>query len=105
MSENNNTKKVIKTYFVTNTFITSFPSDFINAKGEIFPCEAFKYLSGARPSIYERDIIDVWDNDELLCQLRTTNVDCVSVCNHCEYRRLWKIHNYNSPKGNGWCWV
>ena len=60
----------------------------INAKGEIFPCEAFKYLSGARPSIYERDIIDVWDNDELLRQLRTTNVDCVSVCNHCEYRQL-----------------
>ena len=34
MSENKNTKKVIKTYFITNTFITSFPSDFINAKGE-----------------------------------------------------------------------
>lgn len=60
----------------------------INAKGEIFPCEAFKYLRGSRPSIYERDIIDVWDNDELLCQLRTMNVDCVSVCNHCEYRQL-----------------
>lgn len=27
----------------------------INATGEIFPCEAFKYLKGSRPSIYKKN--------------------------------------------------
>lgn len=58
----------------------------INAYGEILPCEAFKYLHGQRPTIYQQDIGEVWQNDQLLNELRAIHVDSVSTCDACPYK-------------------
>lgn len=58
----------------------------INAYGEILPCEAFKYLHGQRPTIYQRDIGEVWQSDPLLNELRAVHVDSVSTCDVCPYK-------------------
>lgn len=58
----------------------------INAYGEILPCEAFKYLHGQRPTIYQQDIGEVWQNDQLLNELRAIHVDSVSICDACPYK-------------------
>ena len=58
----------------------------INAYGEILPCEAFKYLHGQRPTIYQQDIGEVWQNDPLLNELRAIHVDSVSTCDACPYK-------------------
>lgn len=58
----------------------------INAYGEILPCEAFKYLHGQRPTIYQHDICEVWQTDLLLKELRTLRLDEVSTCSACIYK-------------------
>lgn len=58
----------------------------INAYGEILPCEAFKYLHGQRPTIYQQDIGKVWQSDPLLNELRTIHVDSISTCDVCPYK-------------------
>lgn len=58
----------------------------INAYGEILPCEAFKYLHGQRPTICQQDIGEVWQNDQLLNELRAIHVDSVSICDACPYK-------------------
>lgn len=58
----------------------------INAYGEILPCEAFKYLHGQRPTIYQQDIDEVWRSDSLLNELRAIHVDSVSTCDACPYK-------------------
>lgn len=58
----------------------------INAYGEILPCEAFKYLHGQRPTIYQQDIGEVWQKDQLLNELRAIHVDSVSTCDACPYK-------------------
>lgn len=58
----------------------------INAYGEILPCEAFKYLHGRRPTIYDHDIREVWQNDPLLNELRAVHIDSVSTCSTCPYK-------------------
>lgn len=54
----------------------------ISALGEAFPCEAFKFLKGQRPSIYESSIRRIWENDSLLNELR--NLDYVENCSSCQ---------------------
>lgn len=58
----------------------------INAHGDILPCEAFKYLQGQRPTIYDNSIYDVWQNDILLQALREIDVDHSSICYSCQYK-------------------
>lgn len=58
----------------------------ISATGEYFPCEAFKYLRGQRPSIYDTALKDVWNNDSLLNQLRTMCIQDIETCNMCDLR-------------------
>ena len=58
----------------------------INAYGEILPCEAFKYLHGQRPTIYQHDIAEVWQNDPLLDELRDIDLNTVSTCCHCSHK-------------------
>ena len=59
----------------------------INAWGEYFPCEAFKFMHGQRPTIYNRDVKTEWENDPLLNALRGMKINDVSVCKTCEYRK------------------
>lgn len=55
----------------------------ISASGEVFPCEAFKFLKGTRPSIYQSTIKEIWYNDSLLYKLRSLNmIENCSVCEH-----------------------
>ncbi|MEM3594726.1 MAG: radical SAM protein [Candidatus Jordarchaeaceae archaeon] len=42
----------------------------ISSTGEVFPCEAFKFLRGSRRTIYGSNLIDLWNNDALLEKLR-----------------------------------
>lgn len=58
----------------------------LNAYGEILPCEAFKYLHGQRPTIYQHDIAEVWQNDPLLDELRDIDLNTVSTCCHCPHK-------------------
>lgn len=60
----------------------------INASGEVFPCEAFKYMKGKRPNIYDTDIADIWNNDALLNELRNMDIARIAVCAECEYSKL-----------------
>lgn len=47
----------------------------ISASGEVFPCEAFKFLRGTRPTIYNLQLRNIWLNDKLLNQLRALSDD------------------------------
>lgn len=58
----------------------------ISATGEYFPCEAFKYLKGERPSIYNTKLESVWKNDLLLSQLRHLKMGQISICKDCTLR-------------------
>lgn len=55
----------------------------INAHGEYFPCEAFKFMRGQRPTIYDTNIKTVWEKDALLNDLRKLRIEDISVCNSC----------------------
>ena len=59
----------------------------ISAKGEIFPCEAFKFLRGTRPTIYKHTLADVWENDRLLNELRNM-IGHRDSCVDCEFSLL-----------------
>ena len=58
----------------------------ISAAGEVFPCEAFKYMRGRRPTIYQKDIRDIWLRDPLLNRIRTIQLQNISVCKDCQYK-------------------
>lgn len=55
----------------------------ISATGEYFPCEAFKYLKGKRPTIYDTSIKDVWENDKLLNRIRNITIEQIGYCAKC----------------------
>ena len=57
----------------------------ISATGEVFPCEAFKSLKGARPDIYNYRISDIWNNDPLLNNIRNLDTTGVINCKSCMY--------------------
>ena len=59
----------------------------ISAKGEIFPCEAFKFLRGTRPTIYEHTLEEIWKNDRLLNELRNM-IGHRDSCVDCEFSLL-----------------
>lgn len=59
----------------------------INAWGEYFPCEAFKFMHGIRPTIYNRRLNIEWENDPLLKALREIDIDKVTVCSSCAYQK------------------
>lgn len=59
----------------------------ISAKGEIFPCEAFKFLRGTRPTIYQRTLKEVWENDQLLNEIRSM-IGHNDSCEGCEFGTL-----------------
>nr|DAK26539.1 MAG TPA: putative Fe-S oxidoreductase [Caudoviricetes sp.] len=59
----------------------------ISARGEIFPCEAFKFLRGTRPTIYKHTLEDVWENDRLLNDIRNM-LSQKDSCTDCEFARL-----------------
>lgn len=58
----------------------------ISATGECFPCEAFKYLKGLRPTIYENNLSSIWMNDSLLKQVRCLTVEQIEYCKSCDLR-------------------
>ena len=62
----------------------------INAYGEYMPCEAFKYMHGIRPTIYDTKIKEVWMNDTLLNALRHLQLKDVSICSNCPLRNNCK---------------
>jgi radical SAM protein with 4Fe4S-binding SPASM domain len=55
----------------------------ISATGEIFPCEAFKFLKGKRKKIYDYPLKELWFNDDLLNQLRNLHFKDISICSEC----------------------
>lgn len=55
----------------------------ISANGEVFPCEAFKFKKGTRPTIYNKTIRDIWENDKLLNDIRSTDQTGIEYCNDC----------------------
>lgn len=57
----------------------------INAYGECFPCEAFKFMRGHRPTIYDATIKDIWEKDVLLNELRKLHIEDISICNSCAF--------------------
>lgn len=61
----------------------------ISAKGEIFPCEAFKFLRGTRPTIYQKTLQELWDNDRLLSEIRSMigRNDSCAECEFCAFCR------------------
>ena len=59
----------------------------ISAKGEIFPCEAFKFLRGTRPTIYEHTLAEIWENDRLLNDIRDM-LEHKDSCADCEFSLL-----------------
>ena len=59
----------------------------ISARGEIFPCEAFKFLRGTRPTIYTSTLEDVWENDLLLNDIRKM-LGQKDSCANCEFSLL-----------------
>jgi radical SAM protein with 4Fe4S-binding SPASM domain len=63
----------------------------ISANGEVFPCEAFKFLRGSRSTIYTSTIEDIWNNDALLNRLRDLETSTIHGCSSCEY--------YNACRG------
>ena len=83
----------------------------INAKGEYFPCEAFKFLTGNRPTIYDVPVAEEWENDSLLNEMRNLRLGDVSVCSSCPMRNTCKggcagqrLHrNFSLKKGPDPC--
>lgn len=57
----------------------------INAYGEYFPCEAFKFMRGHRPTIYNTTIKEIWEKDVLLNELRKLHTKDISICNSCTF--------------------
>lgn len=55
----------------------------ISATGEFFPCEAFKYLKGTRPTIYTSSVKSIWENDELLNNIRKAKLSSLKHCHNC----------------------
>jgi radical SAM protein with 4Fe4S-binding SPASM domain len=56
----------------------------ISATGEIFPCEAFKWLKGTRNKIYDYTLKDLWVNDQLMNQLRNFTPENIEFCSDCQ---------------------
>lgn len=57
----------------------------ISPTGEVFPCEAFKYNKGKRPTIRNRPVLEIWHHDELLRNLRTITYQDIKICSTCEF--------------------
>jgi len=55
----------------------------ISASGEVFPCEAFKFLKGSRRKIYDLPLKELWYNDDLLSYLRNLHLQDIAVCSEC----------------------
>lgn len=73
--------------FLQNKKCTAgFDKLLISAHGEYFPCEAFKFLRGQRPSIYNTNLETVWEQDALLNEIRNTDIINISRCCTCELR-------------------
>ena len=58
----------------------------ISAKGEVFPCEAFKFLRGTRPTIYQSTLEEIWENDKLLNNIR--KISLPQICINCTFKRF-----------------
>lgn len=58
----------------------------ISASGEVFPCEAFKFLKGSRKKIYDYSLEDLWLNDDLLNHLRSLRLQDIAICSECSVR-------------------
>jgi radical SAM protein with 4Fe4S-binding SPASM domain len=58
----------------------------ISASGEVFPCEAFKFLKGSRKKIYDYSLEDLWYNDDLLRYLRGLRLKDITICSECILR-------------------
>ncbi|MDD4239540.1 MAG: radical SAM protein [Desulfotomaculaceae bacterium] len=55
----------------------------ISATGEVFPCEAFKFLKGKRNKIYDWPLEELWFNDDLLNKLRSLHLQDIVMCSEC----------------------
>ncbi|ABO49061.1 Radical SAM domain protein [Desulforamulus reducens MI-1] len=55
----------------------------ISASGEVFPCEAFKFLKGLRNNIHNTELRMIWKNDILLNHLRNISLKDIKVCGDC----------------------
>lgn len=56
----------------------------ISPTGEVFPCEAFKFLRGHRSTIYDSTLADLWNRDGLLKKLRLLKQqDSLKSCYGC----------------------
>lgn len=55
----------------------------ISASGEIFPCEAFKYLKGKMTKIYDYNLEHIWRKDRLLNLLRHFSAKDIEGCQGC----------------------
>jgi radical SAM protein with 4Fe4S-binding SPASM domain len=55
----------------------------ISPNGEVFPCEAFKFLRGRMLNINECSLKYVWEHDMLLNQLRNPNYQDIEGCKGC----------------------
>lgn len=84
----------------------------ISAQGEAFPCEAFKSLKGRMNSIYEHTIEYIWNNDNLLDELRNLKLKHIEYCCSCPYLQSCQggcpgqrlLSNGNINKGpEVWC--
>lgn len=62
----------------------------INAYGEYMPCEAFKYMHGNRPTIYDTPLKKVWQEDKLLNALRCLKLQDVTICSNCPLKAKCK---------------
>lgn len=60
----------------------------ISATGEFYPCEAFKSLKGTRPTLYDTNLAEIWENDVLLNKIRSLAVEGVAKCSSCSYYSL-----------------
>lgn len=55
----------------------------ISPNGEVFPCEAFKFLRGNRNKIYGSALKDLWEKDDLLNKLRILKDEELKSCSNC----------------------
>jgi radical SAM protein with 4Fe4S-binding SPASM domain len=57
----------------------------ISPNGEVFPCEAFKFLRGKREKIYGSALKDLWEKDKLLNKLRILKHQELKDCDDCSW--------------------
>jgi radical SAM protein with 4Fe4S-binding SPASM domain len=55
----------------------------ISPTGEVFPCEAFKFMRGNRPTIYDHTLSDLWYGDQLLNNIRKFKEQVIKDCKNC----------------------